>query len=313
MSNAAVESKICKYFAKIPAKFIAKVGKYVRTFFIPVDGDFWEDWRAYKDELKVAGVQVSPYKGLWQASLWTQEENPTWLAACAQAPATPVAPAIPVAPATPVFPSPVSSPATVIRQSLQSRYNASVTLPNGIYMVNGKVFQVKHNKYGIVYAKELVVSPGGSKGRFRLRPRAVLSTITPSHRMTIQQAHAFGIQYGICANCGRLLTNTKSVDVGMGPICRKRFVTTAQLKAIVAAQQQPQTQQPQNSMVIASHQQPPADDDGAVDVELEEEEKETIETTEEVEEEEADDDSDESENTDYLSLLKKEAITKKEE
>jgi len=43
-------------------------------------------------------------------------------------------------------------------------------------------------------------------------------------RMTLDQAREWGARLGRCAWCGRTLTANKSVDEGMGPRCRKRFL-----------------------------------------------------------------------------------------
>lgn len=42
-------------------------------------------------------------------------------------------------------------------------------------------------------------------------------------RMTLEQAQEFGALYGVCMVCGRTLTDPKSIEAGIGPICAKRF------------------------------------------------------------------------------------------
>ena len=42
-------------------------------------------------------------------------------------------------------------------------------------------------------------------------------------RMTLEEAEAFGQAYGFCCVCGLMLTNAKSVKLGIGPICRGYF------------------------------------------------------------------------------------------
>ena len=33
----------------------------------------------------------------------------------------------------------------------------------------------------------------------------------------------YGVRYGVCAACGRTLTNPESIEYGIGPICRTRY------------------------------------------------------------------------------------------
>lgn len=39
-------------------------------------------------------------------------------------------------------------------------------------------------------------------------------------RLSVAEAIEFGKTYGHCCVCGRLLTNYKSIELGIGPICR---------------------------------------------------------------------------------------------
>lgn len=41
-------------------------------------------------------------------------------------------------------------------------------------------------------------------------------------KLTHEDAKAFGALYGMCCNCGRLLTNEVSIHLGIGPVCGKR-------------------------------------------------------------------------------------------
>lgn len=63
-------------------------------------------------------------------------------------------------------------------------------------------------------------------------------------RLTDADAKVFGALYGMCSNCGRLLTNEVSINLGIGPKCGKRqfggefkfMINTAKL-AVGAANQ----------------------------------------------------------------------------
>lgn len=51
--------------------------------------------------------------------------------------------------------------------------------------------------------------------------RGVLGRI--ARALTLDEAEAFGCRVGVCACCGRTLTNPESVARGIGPICAQRF------------------------------------------------------------------------------------------
>lgn len=52
--------------------------------------------------------------------------------------------------------------------------------------------------------------------------RGALYRLTPAMRLTLEQAKAFGIQYGVCCVCGAFLKDATSVAQGIGPICAGR-------------------------------------------------------------------------------------------
>jgi hypothetical protein len=96
-------------------------------------------------------------------------------------------------------------------------------ISDGFYYKGGNVYKVQIAAYGSgrLYAKKLVVEPG-ERARFVYEPGAV-STLVPGDKMTFEQAVAFGKLYGVCARCGRLLTDEDSIEAGMGPVCRGYF------------------------------------------------------------------------------------------
>lgn len=91
-----------------------------------------------------------------------------------------------------------------------------VELAVGMYMHEGKVYRVKRSEAGHLYASELV----GRKFQFA---RGMMRVLQPEDRMTLEQAKAYGVEYGVCCVCGRLLTNEVSVAEGIGPICSGRL------------------------------------------------------------------------------------------
>jgi len=89
----------------------------------------------------------------------------------------------------------------------------------GMYQnAGGDIFRVQTSRQsGNLYAKRLDVFDGG----FIYEPGA-LRNIKPSDRLSVEQAKALGVQYGFCIVCGILLTDPKSVEQGIGPVCIKR-------------------------------------------------------------------------------------------
>lgn len=87
----------------------------------------------------------------------------------------------------------------------------------GMYLKDGEIYKVKRSEEsGRLYASILV------NGKFQYAQGA-LRGLLPEHRMTLEQAKAYGVQYGICCVCGRLLTNEVSVTEGIGPVCAGRL------------------------------------------------------------------------------------------
>jgi hypothetical protein len=106
-----------------------------------------------------------------------------------------------------------------------------VTEP-GIYRTaDARLFKVQRSKEsGNLYAKELVAIGGdrltenGETVQWEFRYAAgAIYRLTATERVTLEQAKAFGIQYGVCCVCGALLKDAKSVAAGIGPVCAKRI------------------------------------------------------------------------------------------
>ena len=77
-----------------------------------------------------------------------------------------------------------------------------------------------------LYAKRLV-RIGGQRltetddvVRFEFQyEKGLLFSLSPADRMTLEEAKAFGIRYGVCCVCGAFLKDATSVANGIGPIC----------------------------------------------------------------------------------------------
>jgi hypothetical protein len=90
----------------------------------------------------------------------------------------------------------------------------------GMYRnAKGDIYKVQASREtGNLYAKRLDVLDGAF-----VYEQGALRNIVPSDRMTLEDAKAFGVQYGFCCVCARLLTNGVSVAEGIGPICGGRI------------------------------------------------------------------------------------------
>jgi hypothetical protein len=85
------------------------------------------------------------------------------------------------------------------------------------------VYKVQESKYnpGKFYAKRLIVM-GKGNAKFEYDPSG-MKQISPSAKISLQQAIDLGIQHGVCCRCGRDLTAKPSVKAGIGPVCIKYF------------------------------------------------------------------------------------------
>lgn len=103
-------------------------------------------------------------------------------------------------------------------------------LTPGVFDVDGHVYVVKSNKEKTrLYAKHIVESPDRLNANGDLveidfvYEAGAIFKIKPEHRMSFEDAKMLTIRYGRCINCGRVLTAGKSVEQGIGPVCRKLF------------------------------------------------------------------------------------------
>lgn len=93
-------------------------------------------------------------------------------------------------------------------------------ITHGMYRKDDVIYKVQKAVHGSgkLYAKVLVVD-GPGQGHFEYAPGAV-TTLRIEHRMSPEEAAEFGRLYGICIVCGATLTDERSIEAGIGPICR---------------------------------------------------------------------------------------------
>jgi hypothetical protein len=100
----------------------------------------------------------------------------------------------------------------------------------GMYRdADGIIYKVQESQTtGNLYAKALTAIKGQRlneqdeivRWEFAYAPGA-MRTLSADDRLSIDDAKAFGIRYGVCCVCGRTLSDAKSVAAGIGPICAK--------------------------------------------------------------------------------------------
>lgn len=110
-------------------------------------------------------------------------------------------------------------PATEVRMAFEQPITE-----DGMYQTpDGTIWKVQRAVHGsgLLYAKRLDVEPGRT-GTFTYEPGAI-RRLRPEHRMTLEDAKAFGKLYGVCCQCGRTLTDEQSIADGIGPVCAGRL------------------------------------------------------------------------------------------
>jgi hypothetical protein len=91
----------------------------------------------------------------------------------------------------------------------------------GYYLHEGNVYVVTKSKVsGKVYAKQMVVV--GAKGKWEYVAGMVFK-LTASEKLTVARAAELGHLLGCCMICGATLTDPKSVEQGIGPVCMKKL------------------------------------------------------------------------------------------
>lgn len=101
-----------------------------------------------------------------------------------------------------------------------------VDLAPGYYTLDEKVYKVQVSKSsGKPYAKVLVLpTVQGKKGTWDYAPGAYVKLASQGAvAVTLEQAKDHGHNHGWCMICGAHLTDPKSVDAGIGPVCASKF------------------------------------------------------------------------------------------
>lgn len=92
----------------------------------------------------------------------------------------------------------------------------------GMYLLNEQVLKVipSQKADGRLYVAVHRPKAKGEASSFVSKGQLhLLYELTPEHRMTREQAAAYGSVYDRCSCCGKLLTVPLSVERGVGPTC----------------------------------------------------------------------------------------------
>lgn len=104
-------------------------------------------------------------------------------------------------------------------QVIKPEPKAPAVVEAGFYLLDGAVVKVKQSRAGRFYAETLITHTR----RFEYSPGTV-HKLTPEDKLTREMAARFGHQTGICACCGRDLSDPKSVELGIGPVCARKYL-----------------------------------------------------------------------------------------
>lgn len=101
---------------------------------------------------------------------------------------------------------------------LQNDAMENQSLTPGIYLTERGVYKVQAGKQNPAnrYAK---IHDGH---KFQYVSGAIYQ-LNHSDKLTLSQARAIGKAIGSCVKCGAELTDQKSVERGIGPVCEKRW------------------------------------------------------------------------------------------
>lgn len=87
----------------------------------------------------------------------------------------------------------------------------------GHYMLDGVVYRVRPaRESNHLYAVRL-------EGTKWVYAKGIMSRLSATNKLSLEEAAAYGQATGVCAVCGRLLTDPDSIARGIGPICLSKL------------------------------------------------------------------------------------------
>jgi len=94
-------------------------------------------------------------------------------------------------------------------------------IPEGLHYIGQSVYRIRKSKSsGRLYAELL----DAHAREFQYVGRKPLTNASAETLMTLEQAKVFGKAFGFCVRCCALLEDPASVELGVGPVCAKKFL-----------------------------------------------------------------------------------------
>lgn len=109
----------------------------------------------------------------------------------------------------------------ISRHKAQGKAELDPVTEAGMYRTLEGVFRVKFSKQGRLYAEKFLPNKPKKSERYEYAKGAIFR-ISASDRMSISEAQELGALMAVCCVCGLDLTDPKSVERGIGPVCAKR-------------------------------------------------------------------------------------------
>lgn len=108
------------------------------------------------------------------------------------------------------------------RDNSEARTELNPVTEAGLYRDGETVYRVKWNKEQTnLYAVRFVPEATTKSERFVYEGGAV-KRLNADNRLTVEEAEKLGAHYGVCCVCGTELTDSKSIERGIGPVCAKK-------------------------------------------------------------------------------------------
>lgn len=101
---------------------------------------------------------------------------------------------------------------------VREAFSSTPELDEGMYRVDEDIFKVYFTRGDAERAPQLVTKQL-IEGHFEYTGKKPLSFITAEHRMSLDEAKAYGKVTGTCCVCSRKLTRESSIQAGIGPVC----------------------------------------------------------------------------------------------
>lgn len=109
----------------------------------------------------------------------------------------------------------------VIERPAQPKASGEKLAPGAYRAADGTLYQVyPAREHEGMLAKEIIADETGVSFHYVGRADRF---VTADQKLTLDEAAEFGQTFGVCCECGRLLTDPDSIAAGIGPVCAGRL------------------------------------------------------------------------------------------